>query len=385
MADVMSAFLQGHQFAQAESQHQQQLEENKLRTLVLKHEIDRMKIDDQIRARDLSKQNLDLLHGQPAADIPSDAVTTATPNLPSRNLAGVVQGLIQGGQGQGVESGAPAPVTSSTPPSMPSTIPAPGAQAPETLTHPETAMVPRAVQIPGVDAFGGAPAIPGVSVRPRSMEDVIRAQIAAEMAKPYTLKDDESRMLGNQVVAKGGGKKVIVPRGGTLVDENNPAQPLAVGQPAAKRSRPVAGTLNGKPVYAVFDQDTERYTVGGEDVTATFKPLPRASADAETQRQHMNDWREYTAEQAAKQKAHAEAFRAWQTKTTANPAMPGEETPPPEAPAFQSFEDWKAVNKPAGDAAAAKGGAPKKGDTKPIDGYPGTEQTFDGTKWIRTK
>ena len=27
----------------------------------------------------------------------------------------------------------------------------------------------------------------------------------------------------------------------------------------------------------------------------------------------------------------------------------------------------------------------KKGDTKPIDGFPGTEQTFDGTKWIRSK
>lgn len=30
-------------------------------------------------------------------------------------------------------------------------------------------------------------------------------------------------------------------------------------------------------------------------------------------------------------------------------------------------------------------GAPKEGDTKPIDGYPGTEQTFRGGKWIRTK
>lgn len=28
---------------------------------------------------------------------------------------------------------------------------------------------------------------------------------------------------------------------------------------------------------------------------------------------------------------------------------------------------------------------PKEGDTKPIDGFPGTEQTFRGGKWIRTK
>lgn len=30
-------------------------------------------------------------------------------------------------------------------------------------------------------------------------------------------------------------------------------------------------------------------------------------------------------------------------------------------------------------------GAPKEGDAKPIDGYPGTEQTYRGGKWIRTK
>lgn len=32
-----------------------------------------------------------------------------------------------------------------------------------------------------------------------------------------------------------------------------------------------------------------------------------------------------------------------------------------------------------------KAAAPKDGDTKPIDGFPGTEQTFKNGKWIRTK
>lgn len=36
-------------------------------------------------------------------------------------------------------------------------------------------------------------------------------------------------------------------------------------------------------------------------------------------------------------------------------------------------------------AAPPATGAAKKGDTKPIEGFPGTEQTFDGAKWIRTK
>lgn len=31
------------------------------------------------------------------------------------------------------------------------------------------------------------------------------------------------------------------------------------------------------------------------------------------------------------------------------------------------------------------GAGPKEGETKPIDGYPGTEQTYRGGKWIRTK
>lgn len=31
------------------------------------------------------------------------------------------------------------------------------------------------------------------------------------------------------------------------------------------------------------------------------------------------------------------------------------------------------------------GGTPKEGDTKPIEGYPGTEQTYRNGKWIRTK
>lgn len=36
-------------------------------------------------------------------------------------------------------------------------------------------------------------------------------------------------------------------------------------------------------------------------------------------------------------------------------------------------------------AAAPAGAGPKEGDVKPIDGFPGTEQTFKNGKWIRTK
>lgn len=49
-----------------------------------------------------------------------------------------------------------------------------------------------------------------------------------------------------------------------------------------------------------------------------------------------------------------------------NPYAPPPVTPPPPPP-------------------PAVGGAPKEGDTQPIAGYPGTEQTYRGGRWIRTK
>lgn len=183
MADVVGAFLQGHQFGQAEIAHQQQLDDNKLRTQVLKHQIEGLKIDDQMRARDLAKQNLELLNNQPAADLPTDTTTTQQPNLPSRNLAGVVTGLIQGRQGMGVDSGTPPPVSSSTPPEQSSTIAAPLAQATVPGTNPVQTTTVRPVTIPGVDATNGAPGVAPVSIRPRSIEDITRATIALKRAE----------------------------------------------------------------------------------------------------------------------------------------------------------------------------------------------------------
>lgn len=75
MADVAGAFLRGQQAGQAQLAHKQQLEENKIRLMVLKHSIDRIKLEDQLRAREISMQNAQLLHGQPEADLPQEAVT----------------------------------------------------------------------------------------------------------------------------------------------------------------------------------------------------------------------------------------------------------------------------------------------------------------------
>jgi hypothetical protein len=52
---------------------------------------------------------------------------------------------------------------------------------------------------------------------------------------------------------------------------------------------------------------------------------------------------------------------------------------------YQAQIGTPAAVKPPPVKAAAPGGAPTEGETKEIPGYPGTEQTFKGGKWIRTK
>lgn len=150
MADVVAAFLQGQQARQANDAHQQQLEENKLRTMVLKHQIDGLKIQDAISARELAKQNLDLLQGQPEADLPT----------------------------------MPAPHAPNEPPTQQGVTP----QAGSPLGISPVSMTQRApVNIPGVEGLG----IPGVSVRPQSLEEGIRAKIAEALMMPRALNEGQ--------------------------------------------------------------------------------------------------------------------------------------------------------------------------------------------------
>lgn len=397
----MDHFLRGHAAGQAEKEHEQQLEQNKLHMLVLKHQIDGLKIEDQIRARELAKQNLDFLHGQPDADIPSDAVTTQQPNLPATNLAGMMTGLIRDRQTQGMTPGAapPAPDASAAP--DPTTLAAHDAQAATPGTNPVTSRVARPISIPGVPGLG----VPGVSARPRSAEDLIRTMISTELAKPYTLKDDEQRMIGDRTIAKGGGKKVVVPAGGTLVDENNPSQPLATGGPSnsefgqfqqiyaeglgatsfAKLTAPQkAGAI---PAFTKMKQDP---ALAGMRLDA--EQMRHAAADARTDQQQFNDdFRRYSGEVSQKQKAHAEAFKTWQKAADSSFNGTNTQTGQPlgDAPEYtpQTFEEWRAEHpapapekkgaaKPAADAKAAA--VPKDGTTGTIKGKPVVWKTIPG-------
>jgi hypothetical protein len=356
MADVTGAFLRGHAAGQAEQEHQQTLEDNKLRTLVLKHEIDRMKIDDQVRTREFAKQNLDFLHGQPAADIPSDPVTSQQPNLPSTSLAGVVAGL---------QAGAASNVTGAPAAENPGTIPAPAAQDPMTEAHPVTRNVARAIAIPGVPGLN----VPGVSVRPRSMEDLIQAQIASKMAEPYTLAPGAKRMIGTETIGGGGPEFHSVGAGGLAVTQPTGETKLVVpGRAAPNRARTVSGMINGRRAFAVFNPDTEKYTVGGKDVTALFTPAPSAaeSSDADEQRKFSRDFRQYTSEIAVAQRKHAEQFKNWQIG--ANSAFKGVDVrtgkPLGDAPEYTppTFDEWRESHAAPG----GPGGAPKT-VTQPTD------------------
>lgn len=87
MADVVGAYLYGHQAGQAEKDHQTQLEENKLRAMVLKHQLDALKIDDESRKREILLGQRKFFEGQPAASIPSTPFQD--PGIPSLGVNGM--------------------------------------------------------------------------------------------------------------------------------------------------------------------------------------------------------------------------------------------------------------------------------------------------------
>lgn len=337
MADVMAAFLSGHQAAQAEAQHEQAMEENKLRQMVLKHQMDGIKIENELRARAVAESNLQMLHGQPAADLPSDPVTTTQQNLPSQNLAGMVTGLIRGRQGLGDDA------VSVDPP--PETVAAPAAQAETPGTNSQTTMVPRAIDIPGVPSLGQ----PGVSVRPRSLEDVIRAQVATKLAEPFNLNEGQTRFVGGQPIARGTPKPITTAAGArTVLDPSDP------------NSRILTGGARTAPEPSAFSKDMqERRLKDAEARTAATRAAAEAAAAERKQRTaETTAMRLYTADVANGWKQHADKMKEWET--TNKVAMPGEET---EAPIYTppSLDEWQALHpeRAPGGAKPAAGATPK--------------------------
>lgn len=376
--DIMGEFFKGARAGQAEKEHAEAMEQSKLKQLILKHELDRLKIDDKILARQLATQNLGFLQGQPAADMPSEDVTSQQPNLPSKNLAGMVQGLIQ--QRQGMEAAPDAVPTAAPDPSQMFT-PAPAAQSPTPGTNPVTRQVPRSMTIPGVEGLN----VPGVSVRPQSREDLLRAQFASKMNEPYTLAPDATRFVGGTEMARGASRNVVLPQGSILANEGT-GKTVATGAPRAKRGRSVAGMLNGARDFAIFDPDTEKYTKNGVDVTAVFKPAPTASeagdADRDAQRQWNQDFRQYSNEIAQDQRALATALKAWADKYPGGISMDGSAVPAQPEYTAPSFDEWRAARGASAGPAAPAG--PKT--TAPLNGIGvGAQVTLKDGRKIRVK
>lgn len=378
MADIAGAFFRGHEAGQQQQQHQQAMEDNKLRALVLKHELDRLKIDDQVRTRALAAQNLQFLHGQPAADIPSDEVTSHQPNLPSRSLAGMVSGL---------QAGAASNVTGAPAAENPGSRPAPDAQATAPETHDVLHRIARMVDIPGVPGLG----VPGVSVRPQSLQDIVQAEIASKMAEPYTLNPGGVRMIGGMKIGEGGPAFHSVGAGGLAATEGGETKLVVPGRAGAAQ-RPLV--VNGQ----VLDPN---------DPTKVLKvvppqvrpPNPNASSPDERkardqQRRDRDNYNAFVKQWDAEQASHRQPVPGADPTDIYAPR----ERAPYEAP--PTIEDWLQSGRPnvqrvhqirdlkakGQDPFAAAGtAAAKDGDVKPIPGYPGTEQTFRNGKWIRTK
>jgi hypothetical protein len=367
VADVFGAFQQGAQLADAESAHAQQLQENKLRTMVLRHELDRMKTEDALREYEIKQRHAELQfgaqQGQPAASFPPKPTTI--PTAPSGSVAPGVDLPQASGVG-------------------PEVVPTRG---------------PQPVQFPGLpQELGGGE---GYSRTPNTLEELVAERKRAELEKAMYTKFDTGQVMPALGPTPPAGPKLQgVPIGGLADNAGN----IVVPGPGRAPQRPIVapdGTIrdaaNPSKVLARTGPPQARAENPGvaADRAARMAERQAQLIETELRKQHSetvaNGW-----------KTHNEAFKKWNDPTY-QLDHPGEE-----APAYQppSFEEW--LNTPEGQqattgatkrlipstkgsaGAGAAGGAtpkaaPKEGQVAPVPGHPGAEQTFIKGKWVQTK
>jgi hypothetical protein len=309
-------------------EHRQQLEQNKLHMMVLRHQIDGLKIQDQLRARELAQQHLQLLHGQPAADLPSENVQTAQPNLPSQSLAGMMTNLIANPNAPGMNgAGPPTPAAD-----VPASLPAPQAQAMSPGVHPMTMRRPLPVQIPGVSEMG----IPGAAIRPQSLEDLLRAETMRKLAEPFDIAPGHRRMVGGAVVAEGAPEFRSVGAGGAgYLDEQGQWHQVAPGRaPAGEPTVTIRTMENGRLVTKVVPRSQAAGTYD-TPLSGAYDP------QRQTQRDYKAAQREWLAGQ-----------RGIERDEKGNIVLQGSGDPNAPKPvfAFPSFDEWRATQRPAGTA-----------------------------------
>lgn len=429
MADVAGAFFRGQQAGQAVQAHKQALEENKIRAMVLKHQLDGLKIEDQIRTRALASQNLQLLHGQPEADLPQEAVTQA--NLPSTSRAGMMTSPVASMVNNRVRSSMEMQTGESTSDPLagptPESIPAPLAQdaAPDTNN---LARRTAAVDIPGVPGLG----VPGVPVRPQSLEQIRRQQVLAKLNEPRVLGPDQELQVGGNVVARGP-KRTVQPTRASIADAAAGGDPVKANELLTpKRATPAPRApvqkdrlLDGNQATLLFYPDGRVTDLDGTriDRAATrIKPIPRATPaarnpDVEARQQYDEFTKVYdrkyprmTAPEAAKAREDLQRDQETVNDPAAKPADKSDAQRRIDTSTLKtyvsppSFDKWKAMTaaerqrvlsepnsriddaemQRRSDGGDASSGA-KEGETREIPGHPGTEMTFRAGKWIRTK
>lgn len=191
-------FIAGHAAGQQSLQREQDLEsakqERSLRTMILKHQIDAFKIEDALHAQAVARANLQQLQGMPQSELEQVLPGNA---LPARNLATAMNPVPSGQSsvsGDTVTGGVEGPISG---------VPLPNAQEPN---------IGR-VQIPGLPAIGDQPAVPGISVRPQTLQEQLAArrqqELEAAMNKVVVTQEGATATipaLGNQPIARGGAK-----------------------------------------------------------------------------------------------------------------------------------------------------------------------------------
>lgn len=330
--------MRGHQYGLAEQQHQQQLEDNKLRSALLKHELDRIKIQDQLSAREVARQNLALQEGQPEAELPHESFTQ--PNLPSRSYAGAMglPGALSSMLRDQV--GADTSTVPETPPA-PETMAAPAAQATTPGTNSLGSRI-APVTIPGVDAYGVGP----VGVRPRSLEEKLRESFLAKYNEPYTLSPGARRFIGDTEVGRGAPVTRSVGAGGLAETDASGKTTLVVSPRPPTPPRPPAEPLptdvllDGEPAKVVWNRDKRAFTdLQGnviDNSQARIRPIRGAGSrsanpDTESRLQYDEFFKNYTRRYPVPSRADEAA------------ALAAGQEPPTRPPSPPSLEKWSVM------------------------------------------
>lgn len=375
MADVLDHFLRGHAAGQAQLAHQQQLETSKLQQTILKHELDRLKLDDSLRTYELQQRHADLQfgaqQGRPFADMAKEDAT-----MPP----GTMEQMLT--QAFGTPQASPAQQAFG---------------APQGAVTPTPQQQPAAIAYPALptELGGGA----GFSRRPQSLEQLVQARTAEKLAEPFTIKGGEKRMVGRHVVAEGGPEIRSVGAGG-LASLNPDGTVKTVVPGRAPASEPVVPVPDGHGGYTY----TPRSKAAGQPAPGPQGTTPAerdATRRAQQDREQYDDFAKQWTEDQRSRKVDAPGQEDM---------LPGaqrqRERAPYEAP--PTFADWLDAGKPsvagvhqirankakgipaprvqpqAPAAAAAPPGAPADGTRGTINGRPVVWKTIpgQGAGWV---